>query len=227
MSNYVLDRAFSVEEPNGVARYRAVAGGANADGCVYPDGANAPGILGVTMHAQTRPGRAVTVRRLGIAPCEAASAFARGSRVCVADATGRIASITLPAALAGDPGSDASVLYELLIPESAGALTKINHAEAGQNTPLSATLSAGVLTITMGTDADGNIVTTAAELAAFINASPLTYRLLRATHGGNGTGVVSDGSISFDNWNSAFSAIGIAQQDSTGEGDIVDVLLTV
>jgi hypothetical protein len=225
MSNYVLDRAYRVEEVHGVGRYHVVTAGTHSDGCRYPSGANAGPVLGVTMHAQTREGRAVAVRRLGIAPCEAAGPIEPGARVCVGDEQGRVKAAAHPSGLLGQEGHNSSVLYEVLAPREVPIL-RVTHTVAGSSTPLSVSLVAGELRVRVGTDSEGDPVTTAAQLAALINASVPLNRVVSATAGGTGGGVVSDDTVEISGWEGAANTIGIAQQRATTAGDVIDVFLT-
>ncbi|MBX3730143.1 MAG: hypothetical protein KF858_13245 [Candidatus Sumerlaeia bacterium] len=225
MSNYVLDRAYRVEEVHGVGRYRVVTAGTQSDGCRYPSGPNAGPVLGVTMHAQTREARAVAVRRLGIAPCEAAGEIERGERVCVADDEGRVKAVVLPSGLLGQEGHNGSVLYEVLAPREAPVL-RVTHTVSGSSTPLAVSLVAGELRVRVGTDSEGDPVTTAAQLAAHLNASEPLNRVVRATAGGTGASVIGDDTVEIGGWEAAANAIGIAQQHATTAGDIIDVFLT-
>lgn len=92
MSNYILDKAYTVNQSGGVSAHRVVVQATNAGECKSPVGAgnNSGSILGVTTHAQTENGRAVTVRKAGIALVEAASAISVGDTLEVADITGRV-----------------------------------------------------------------------------------------------------------------------------------------
>lgn len=93
MSNYILDKAYTVAESGGVASGRVVVQGTNAGECALPSARNADAILGVTTHAQAT-GRNVSVRKAGVARVEAAGAIALGDAVIVADATGRVKTTT-------------------------------------------------------------------------------------------------------------------------------------
>jgi primosomal replication protein N len=93
MANYILDKAYEVTDTGGVSSYRVVVQGTNAGQCALPGAANAPKILGVTVHAQTLKGQNVAVRKAGIARVAAAGAIALGVPVNVAGTTGKIKAI--------------------------------------------------------------------------------------------------------------------------------------
>lgn len=94
MSSYILDKAYSIEDANGVAAYRAVVHGTNAGEAVLPGGANAGAILGVTVHSQSREGGNVAVRKAGIARVMAAGAVDVGEPVNIAGTTGKVKAIS-------------------------------------------------------------------------------------------------------------------------------------
>ncbi len=93
MSSYILDKAYSIDETDGVGAYRVVVCGTNPGEAKLPSGANVGKILGVTVHSQTRQGGNVAVRKAGIARVTAAGAIALGDRVNVADATGKVKAL--------------------------------------------------------------------------------------------------------------------------------------
>ena len=93
MASYILDKAYEVTDTGGVPAYRVVVQGTNAGQCALPGAANAPKILGVTVHAQTLKGQNVAVRKAGIARIVAAGAVALGVPVNVAGTTGKVKAI--------------------------------------------------------------------------------------------------------------------------------------
>jgi len=93
MSHYILDKAYSIDEPAGVEAYRVVVQGTETGQANLPAAANAGALLGVTVHSQSRQGGHVAVRKAGIARVTAASAIAVGAPVNVADATGKVKAI--------------------------------------------------------------------------------------------------------------------------------------
>jgi hypothetical protein len=93
MSSYILDKAYAIDEAEGVGAYRAVVNGDDAGEAKLPAGANAGGILGVTVHGQSRQGGHVAVRKAGIARVTAAGAVALGAPVNIDGATGKIKAI--------------------------------------------------------------------------------------------------------------------------------------
>jgi len=92
MSNYILDKAYTVAQSGGVPAFRVVVQGTNAGECVLPSAQNGDQILGVTVHAQDQ-NRNVAVRKAGVARVEAAGPVAVGLPVNVAGNTGKIKSI--------------------------------------------------------------------------------------------------------------------------------------
>lgn len=93
MSSYILDKAYAIDEANGVGAYRAVVQGTDAGECKLPGAANAGAILGVTVHSQSRQGANVAVRKAGIARVAAAAAIGVGAPVNIAGATGKVKAI--------------------------------------------------------------------------------------------------------------------------------------
>jgi hypothetical protein len=131
MSSYILDKAYSIGESEGVPAYRVLVHGDNAGQAKLPADANAGGIVGVTVHSQSRPGGNVAVRKAGIARVAAAGAISLGAPVNIAGASGKIKAIdeadgTLinclgfaetPASEDGDIIDVFLSLHQLLIPE--------------------------------------------------------------------------------------------------------------
>ena len=94
MSNYILDKAYAIEDGAGVGAYKVVVQGTQAGTAKMPAAANAAAILGVTVHSQSLQGANVAVRKAGIARVIAAGAIALGAPVNVAGAPGKVKAIT-------------------------------------------------------------------------------------------------------------------------------------
>jgi len=90
MPNHVLDKAYRITTAGGVAANRVVVLGPYTGDCQLPAGENAGALAGVTLHAQTTSGRAVTVRKAGIAEVVAAGPIPLGAPVIVAGASGKV-----------------------------------------------------------------------------------------------------------------------------------------
>lgn len=90
MSHNILDKAYAIEEANGVAAGRVVVQGSQPGRARLPEGPMADAILGVTTHSQSLPGANVAVRKAGIARVVAAGPIPVGAPVCVADDEGRV-----------------------------------------------------------------------------------------------------------------------------------------
>jgi len=95
MSGYILDKAYGIDETEGVDAYLIVIQGTNPGECKLPGAANAGGILGVTVHNQL-PGANVAVSKAGIARVRAAGAIAVGAPVNIAGPTGKVKAINEP-----------------------------------------------------------------------------------------------------------------------------------
>lgn len=91
MPIHVLDKAYTVNQSGGVAAHRVVVQATTAGQCQYPGGAggSAGTLLGVTQD-EAADGRAVAVRKAGIALVEAAGAITVGDLVEAADTAGRV-----------------------------------------------------------------------------------------------------------------------------------------
>jgi hypothetical protein len=94
MTAYILDKAYAIDETNGVGAYRAVVMGTNPGEAKLPAAANAAKPLGITVHSQQYQGGNVAVRKAGIAKVFAAGAIALGAPVIVAGASGKVAAAT-------------------------------------------------------------------------------------------------------------------------------------
>ena len=93
MSSYILDKAYSIDEPSGVGAYRAVVQGTNAGEAKLPTAGNGAKVLGVTVHSQTREGGHVAVRKAGIARVMAAGAISLGDPVNISGSSGKVKAI--------------------------------------------------------------------------------------------------------------------------------------
>jgi hypothetical protein len=94
MSSYILDKAYAIEEADGVGAYLAVVQGTAPGKAKLPAAANAAGALGATVHSQTRQGANVAVRKAGIARIKAAGPIDVGSPVNIAGASGKVKAVS-------------------------------------------------------------------------------------------------------------------------------------
>lgn len=94
MPIHVLDKTYKIVSPNGVGAGRVVVQGPLPGECTLPAAENAPGLLGITMHSQLSEGRAVTVRKAGIAEVVAAGAIPAGAPVIAAGSSGKVKQAT-------------------------------------------------------------------------------------------------------------------------------------
>lgn len=228
MSYYVLDAAFRSEETEGLPRHRCVVAGEQPGGCKLPAGGNAWSVLGVTTHAQDREGRSVTVRRLGVATCEAASAINIGDHVVVADDEGRVRAASGPAAQLGTTGANNAIAFTLRNALLGNGATEVETVASGNNTPLSAVLSGSTIVINLATNGGGTATSTAAQVIAFVNAHAVLSQLVKATavSGSSGAGVSAAANALFAGGLDSTNRVGVAQSSASAEGDLVDVLLT-
>ncbi len=227
MPSYILDTTFEVEEVNGVGAHRVVVRGTQAKRCIYPAGANAGGVVGVTTDTAIA-GRAVGVRRLGRALAEAAGVIAAGQRVCVADATGRIKAATRAGALTGVIGNQNAIRWTAGAESVAGNAVIVDIVVAGNNTPLSVSLAGNTVTIHAATDGAGAATTTAAQAVAAVAAHAAAKLLVSGANEqpSTGTGVVADETATLSGGESGLNAIGVAEQNAGAAGDLIDVFLT-
>ena len=226
MANYVLDKAYKVPAEAGIGSALAVVAGEGEADCRLPDAANAEGVIGITTHAQPRAGRYIGVRRLGVASVYTAGPIARGARVCVGDAQGRVAACALPRFDMGSvPGNNALVV-EWKDRASFNPAVLIEVHDPGQAGALGWTWQPGKLRITAAHDGD-DITTTAAQLKTLIEETPALAAVLAVSHGGasNGSGLVATDTFIVANLPATRNPIGIAEEDALEEGDLIDVLL--
>ena len=90
MSNYTMDKVYSITDINGIGAYLVVVQGPNAGECRLPYEANGDKILGVTVYSQSMHGGYVAVRKAGIARVVAEGKIELGEPVIVAGITGRV-----------------------------------------------------------------------------------------------------------------------------------------
>jgi hypothetical protein len=93
MANYILDKAYAIDQSSGVGAYLVVVQGTSAGEAKLPGAANAGAILGVTVHSQSIQGANVAVRKAGIARVTAAGAIGVGAPVNVAGTSGKVKAI--------------------------------------------------------------------------------------------------------------------------------------
>ncbi len=93
MTSYILDKAYAIDEPDGVPAYRVVVQGDNPGEAKLPAEANAGKILGGTVHSQGRAGGHVAVRKAGIARLTAAGPIDLGEPVNVAGTSGKVKAV--------------------------------------------------------------------------------------------------------------------------------------
>lgn len=227
MSSSLLDLAYLVDEPEGVARYRAVVAGARDNACQYPDATRAGHVLGVTTHAQSRQNRSVTVRRLGIAQCELAGAVARGQRVAVADDVGRLGAVETPSVTTGLVGSNNALTWTLKRPFAGALAAAVRLVVAGNNTPLSMVMNATHLQVNVATNGSGVPTSTAAQVLAAVQADPAASAFFDVAHASTSTGAGVVAAVNADLPITLYGlhAIGIAESGGVA-GDVIPVLLT-
>jgi len=228
MSQYVLDRAYQVEQSGGVARYRVVASTQTQDGCAYPVHSNAGGAIGITTHGQSIQGKSVSVRRIGIAPCEANAPIPLGAHVVASGSDGKVAAAVLPFAEYSTPGSSDYIRYTSKLSSTDLPITRVKHVVSSPNQTLGLAVSSSTLLVTPATDGSGDVASTANDIVSAINSDPAISNLVSAsTHGAAGTGLIDDVDAAFQESLGSLNCIGIAQQAATGDGDVIDVYLTL
>lgn len=94
MASYILDKAYAIDESNGIGAYRVAVQGTNAGEAKLPAAANAAKILGVTVHSQSLQGSNVAVRKAGIAKVIAAGPIRVGVPVNIAGTSGKVKAIS-------------------------------------------------------------------------------------------------------------------------------------
>jgi hypothetical protein len=99
MPIYLMDKAYKIMSPGGVAANRVVVQGAVGGECLLPASDNAGGILGITVHSQASAGRSVSVRKAGIAEVAAGGPIVAGAPVIAAGSSGKVKAAT------GTPGT--------------------------------------------------------------------------------------------------------------------------
>jgi hypothetical protein len=228
MSNYVLDKSYRIAAANGVGAGLAVVGTANEGECNLPLQANAAGILGITTHPQTRAGRFVSVRRLGIIPAVAAGPIARGDRVCVADVQGRVAALGKPTWNTGTVGAGNALVFRWL--DAARFPFNLLLRLDGENDSQSFgwSIGNGELRILLTTNSQGDVTETAAGLITKIAAEATLSRFLSVSHatGSSGAGLLVPVAATPTNLAQSLNPIGVAEGSASAAGDLVEILLT-
>lgn len=91
---YIFDKSYRTGSANIAARRAVVRATTATNTVTMPTGPNAGAIAGITMHTQNDAGRAVSVRKAGIAEVVAANAIAIGAPVMIADTNGRVKAVS-------------------------------------------------------------------------------------------------------------------------------------
>lgn len=226
MSQYVLDKAYRLASEEGIASARVVVRGTMEGECLPPDGANAGGVLGLTVQKQERPGRHVAIRRLGIALARTDGAVGIGKPVCVADSEGRVKESPRPRFELGDVQDDTAIIVEWLDSLSFSLPVVAGIVVPGGPAGFSWDIQGSQLRLSVTRDG-GGVTETPQSLRANIAADPLLSRLI-AVHdapGSDGTGVLSAGTGSCVNPGEFANPIGIAESEATAAGDLIQVFL--
>lgn len=226
--NASLDRAYRVEEAGGVARHRVVVFGTTDGGCRYPAAADSAGVLGVTQHAQTRQDKAVTVRRTGIALCEAAAAIGKGDAVVVADDEGRIKSAARASLAFGLVGSNNALVLTCRVPGLVGNALSVELLAEENNQTLALAVVGTTISIELATNGSGDSTTTGAQLLALINGHATASNMVVAAHatGSTGAGIVAAlAQAPLTGGEGGINVVGFAQERATASGDVVEVMV--
>jgi hypothetical protein len=93
MGIYLLDKAYRHGGTGTIHAGRVVVAATDPGTCKLPAGSNAGAILGITMSGQTQVGRAITVRKAGVATAMAAGSISYGAPVAIAGTTGKVRAI--------------------------------------------------------------------------------------------------------------------------------------
>lgn len=226
MPAYILDTAFEVEEANGVAAHRVVVRGSQPKRCAYPTGANADRSLGITLDAAAN-GRAVAVRRLGKALVESSGVIAAGSRVCVADATGRVKAAVRASGVTGVIGNNNAIRWTAAAESIVGNTIVVDIVVAGNSTPLSVAVSGATVTVNSATDGGGAATTTAAQAIAAVAANVAARLLVSGQNEAPSTGAaaVADQTVKLSGGEAGLNSVGIAEHNAAQAGDLIDVFL--
>lgn len=225
MGNHILDLTYKTAAA--LPAYRVAARGAANAATTIPTGFVVPSqILGVTTHAQPNVGRAVAIRRIGVAEVQAAAAILAGDIVVPDGADGRIRSADYPAGTidGATPGNALTIAARTLDPALDGYAISLQ--DSGASSPLQISCGPAATDVILATNGGGSITTTLAALAAALNASPAGALF---TFGVSGTGTVlaATGSAVLTGFGEQNPPIGVAQADAIAEDDIIPVLLTL
>lgn len=93
MPYYILDKTYRTTNADTPAARVVVRETNGANTVSMPAGPNAGMIAGITVHGQNEVGRAVSVRKAGIAEVVAAGSITPGSPVMIADTLGRVKAV--------------------------------------------------------------------------------------------------------------------------------------
>ena len=228
MPSYVLDKAYNVEAAEGLTAGRVVVQGTNDEQCDLPSGANAGSILGVTVHGAEN-GRRIAVRKMGIAAAVAAGAINAGDPVCAADNEGRIKSAAKATAGSGLEGSNNAISWTAKKSGIAGNGITVDIVVSGTDASLSVAVSGNTITINSATDGGGSATTTAEEAIEAVQNDAAASLLVSGANTGSsdGSGAVSDETVTLSGGEQGENAFGAAEFSSSSAGDIIDVFLSL
>ncbi len=228
MSQYLLDQAFKVKEPDGVKAHRIVVRGASEGDCQYPEISNQGGVIGVTTHKQNRYGRLVAVRRLGIAIVEATGPVSLGDSICVADDQGRAKARQMPFVVLGDEIDNNA--FRLTWKQNPGDIMifEVLVSQSGNTQPFRHSIADGKLTLLPATNGGGDIISTASDLLTYISEHAVLSQFFHVALEGdsNGSGVLDDGAAIPEEITGSLNPIGVAESKALAEGDLIRVFLT-
>lgn len=151
-------------------------------------------------------------------------AITRGSLLS-ADEDGRVKALVTSSEVYG--ASDAGLLFTLNRPSPVALTDLVDVVEDGSETPLSVDVVAGQVIINLETDGGGSAISTATEVLNAVNAHPVASTIVVVTLAdeSDGSGVVAEGTVSFDPSPLTARCIALSTSAAAGENVLVDAII--
>jgi hypothetical protein len=228
MASYVLDKAYRVTDESGIESCCVVTQGTYDGEAKLPSGANEGKILGVSVHGAEKE-QNISIRKLGIAPVQSAGIISAGEKVCVADNQGRIKAAGKASSESGVEVNNNFLKWTAVNPGTQGNNIIIDIVVSGNSTAFSISIEGNKITVNSATDGSGTATTTAAQLITSIAADSSASKMVTASNNGSsdGSGVLADETLSLTGGELGDNSFGVAEENASAEGDIIDVFLTI
>ncbi len=173
------------------------------------------GFIGIAMESGAQ-GATIKVQTSGVATALAGGTIKKLDSVCASQPEGRLFEAVHAFGHSGFGSS--GVRWFLRRAGYATMASAISLQVNSVDLPLSITMAShGAVRVGLAGDSQGDPISTAAEVVAFVNAHPLASQLIKAKAFGDGTGIVGTGQVTIATCFSGMNTVGIALADAEAD----------